>query len=89
MIFRKPVYLGLTLLVVGSVANSVEQIKNCQRSQDCVDGQACVAYTSCQKKRVKRCLERTCHRQGVNCPGNISCQDKHCGEVGPCVKKSK
>lgn len=84
---RRILGLGLVLILGSYIGSSNAELKVCQRSHDCVDGQACVAYTGCQKKRIKRCLQRSCHRQGVNCPSDVSCQNKHCGPVGPCLQK--
>jgi len=77
--------LKLILILFGLFATNslfTNDFRACNRLDDCGYDEICVSYTGCKGKQVHRCIPRTCYRSGVNCPSDLVCVNKHCGELG-------
>jgi hypothetical protein len=69
--FRRTVFLSLILL-------NLNLFPQCSQIDDCKIGEICVSYTGCDRKQVRVCLSQDCYRNGIGCPKEIYCYNKHC-----------
>lgn len=76
----------ISVFLVLSTNILASESRTCYRNEHCDDEQVCVSYTGCQKKQVRRCLNRTCYRNGVDCPSDVFCNNKHCANYNCAIK---